>query len=376
MRLHASRRATGTVRRNAQALGRNIRVLIHEFGLTLGLFLLILGIGTWAFAVRYPDPSAVSDLRELDEVQLEPFEAFYAAFTLIFFQTDLVEFDKAPPEVRILFFAIPAAGLAFVGDGILRFGAALLNRDRRKETWLMAVASTYRDHIVVCGLGRIGYRVVKVLLQLGEDIIGIEHNLEGPFMDDIRQMNVPVLLGDARQREMLEQARVQEASAIVVCTEDDLTNLAVALEAREINPRIKVVMRMFDSQLAEKVRHGFKIHTAFSTSALAAPVFAAAATRAQIDYSFYVDDALMNVGRATVHPGSALEGRAITEAEREIDVSIILHKRSENTDLHPAPDVTLRAGDCLVVFASLQALKRLHALSGGPCETPEEEMTI
>jgi voltage-gated potassium channel len=363
-----------TVRRNAQALGRNIRVLIQEFGLTLSLFLLILGIGTWAFAVRYPAPSAISDLRELEEAQLDPFEAFYATFTLIFFQTDLVEFDKAPPEVRILFFAIPAAGLAFVGNGILRFGKALLDRDKRKETWLMAVASTYRDHIVICGLGRIGYRVVNVLLRLGEDVIGIERNLESPFREEIRQMNVPVLLGDARQREILEQARVREASAIVVCTEDDLTNLAVALEARELNPGIKVVMRMFDSQLAEKVQHGFKIHTAFSTSALAAPVFAAAATRAQIDYSFYVDDDLMNVARATVHPGSALEGHTIAETERELDLSIILHKSLENTDLHPAPDVTLRAGDCLVVFASLKTLKHLHEVSGGPCETPEEEI--
>ena len=84
--------------------------------------------------------------------------------------------------------------------------------------------------------------------------------------------------------------------AIVVATQDELTNLDIALDARELNPGIKVVMRMFDAKLAEKVRRGFGIHTAFSTSALAAPVFAAAATRAQIDHSFYVDDVLMNIG--------------------------------------------------------------------------------
>jgi len=48
------------------------------------------------------------------------------------------------------------------------------------------------------------------------------------------------------------------------------------------------------------LKRGFGIHTAFSTSALTAPIFAAAATRAQIDYSFYVDDVLLNVARATV----------------------------------------------------------------------------
>ena len=48
------------------------------------------------------------------------------------------------------------------------------------------------------------------------------------------------------------------------------TNLDIALQARELNPGIKVVLRMFDPDLARRVESGFGIHTAFSTSALAA----------------------------------------------------------------------------------------------------------
>jgi len=86
---------------------------------------------------------------------------------------------------------------------------------------------------------------------------------------------------------MLEKAQVKRASAIVACTADDLTNLAVALEAREFNPDMKVVLRMFDADLAARVQNGVQIHAAFSTTALAAPSFAAAATRAPIDQPFY-----------------------------------------------------------------------------------------
>jgi Trk K+ transport system NAD-binding subunit len=268
------------------------------------------------------------------------------------------------PGLQLLFFVMPVVGLGVVADGVVRFGVALFNRRERKEAWQVAIASTYRDHIVVCGLGRIGYRVVKELLNLGEEVVGVERDAEGPFLEEIRQMKVPVLLGDARQREMLEQARVREASAIVVCTEDDLTNLDIALDARELNPTIKVVLRMFDAQLAEKVKRGFGIHTAFSTSALAAPVFAAAATRAQIDQSFYVDDVLMNVARATVQAGSALEGYSIAQAEKELDVTVVMHRSADSLDPHPAPEVTLRAGDCLVVLASLESLARLREMSG------------
>ena len=347
-------------RRNLRALWRDTRVLIRQFRVSLLAFVTLLCGGTLALRFFYIYPDTGQGLSWA--------AALHATFMFIFAET-ILPFPKTL-GLQILFFVIPPIGLAVVADGVLRFGTALFNRRKRKEAWQVAIVSTYRDHIIVCGLGRIGYRVVKVLLRLGEDIVGIERNTEGPFLEEIHQMNVPVLLGDARQREMLEKARVMEASAIVICTEDDLTNLDIALDARELNPGIKVVLRMFDAQLAEKVQRGFGIHTAFSTSALAAPVFAAAATRAQIDYSFYVDNVLMNVARTTIRPGSALEGHTIAQTERELDLSVILHKGLEGLDMHPTPDAILCAGDHLVVFASLGALTRLHKMSGEPCSTP------
>jgi voltage-gated potassium channel len=341
--------------RNLGAFWRDVRVLVGQFRVSLFIFATLLSTGTLLLRFFYTYPNSSEGISWA--------RALHATFMFIFAETILPLPDE--PGVQILFFLIPPVGLAVVADGVLRFGVALFNIRERKEAWQMAIASTYRDHVIVCGLGRIGYRVVNTLLRMGEEVIGVEHNTGCQFLKEIHQMKVPVLLGDARQREMLEQARVGEASAIVVCTEVDLTNLAIALEAREINPGIKVVMRMFDAQLAEKVRSGFGIHTAFSTSALAAPVFAAAATRAQIDHSFYVDDILMNVARATVHPDSALEGRTIAEIEKELDISVILYKGLDTLDMHPSPDIVLHADDYLMVFASLEALSRLHEMSGG-----------
>jgi voltage-gated potassium channel len=340
-----------------QALWRDTRVLIRQFRLSLFAFTMLLVGGTLALRLFYIVPGTGQRLTWA--------EASHATFKLIFLET-VLPFPRAR-GLQLLFIVIPLIGLAVAADGVLRFGVALFNRRERKEAWQVAIASTYHDHIVVCGLGKVGYRVVKELLRLGEGVVGIEHDPERPFLEEIRQMNVPVLLGDARQREMLEKAHVREASAIVACTQDDLTNLDIALDARELNPGIKVVMRMFDGQLAQRVQRGFGIHTAFSTSALAAPIFAAAATRAQIDYSFYVDDVLLNVARTVIQAGSALEGRTIAQVEKELDITIILHKGSNGLDLHPAPDITLRAGDCLVVFASLGNLARVREMSG---ETP------
>jgi len=341
-------------RRYLRALWRDTRVLVRQFRVSLLLFSVLLSAGTLSLRVFYLYPAT--------GLPISWAEALHAAFKLIFLET-ILPFPSAP-GLQFMFIATPLVGLAVVADGVVRFSVALFNRRERKEAWQVAIASTFRDHIVVCGLGRIGYRVVSELLNLGEQVIGIERNTEGSFLEKIRQMNMPVLLGDARQREMLESAQVQQASAIVVCTQDDLTNLDIALDARDLNPDIKVVLRMFDEQLAEKIKRGFGIHTTFSTSALAAPIFAAAATRAQIDYSFYVDDVLMNTARVTVQAGSALEGRTIAWLEKELDVTVILHKGVDTFDPHPAPDAMLRAGDRLVIFASLESLARLRETSG------------
>ncbi len=341
-------------RRYLKALWRDTRVLVRQSRTSLLIFSVLLSVGTLSLHAlyRYPDTGQ----------PLGWAESLHAALKLIFLET-VLPFPDGPLLLQILFTVVPFVGLAVVADSILRFGVALFNRRERKEAWQVAVASTYRDHVVVCGLGKVGYRVVKELLRLGEEVVGIEKAGQSPFLAKLDQLGVPVLRGDARQREMLEKAGVRVASAIVACTQDDLTNLDIALDARELQPGIKVVMRMFDARLAERVRRGFGIHTAFSTSALAAPVFAAAATRAQIDHSFYVDDVLMNTARVTVRGGSALDGRTIAAVEELLNISIVMYKGAGGLDLHPAGGIVLHAGDYLVVFATLESLARLREMN-------------
>ena len=56
---------------------------------------------------------------------------------------------------------VPILGLGVIAEGVIRFGVMLFNKQVRKGEWQVAVASTFRNHIVVCWLGRVGYRVVK-----------------------------------------------------------------------------------------------------------------------------------------------------------------------------------------------------------------------
>ena len=120
---------------------------------------------------------------------------------------------------------------------------------------------------------------------------------------------------------------------------------------------------MFDADLAARVERGFGIHTVFSTASLAAPAFAAAAARAHVEYSFYVDDQLLHVARVAVAPGSPLAGKTIEQVERQHDLTIVLHGRPDEKHLHPRSDEALSAGDTVVVVASLEVLGRLGLVS-------------
>jgi Trk K+ transport system NAD-binding subunit len=111
------------------------------------------------------------------------------------------------------------------------------------------------------------------------------------------------------------------------------------------------------------VEKGFGIHTAFSTSALAAPIFAAAAMRVDVQYSFYVGEALLNLSQVVIRPGSQLIGWPLEKLEAELDLSVVCYQGIEGADLHPRPDLGLDAGDEILVLASLDTLQRLHDLN-------------
>jgi len=332
---------------------RDARVLFQESRKALAAFGAILLGGALIFHFLYTYPGTQNR---------PPFgEALYATFALIFFQTLL----PLPKQwyLQILFYLIPIAGLAAVADGVLRFSTALVNKEARGQKWQVAMASTYSDHVIVCRLGKVGFRVTQELLKFGRDVVGIDVNLEGRFVEKAKGLDIPVIIADARRTESLVTAGVERADVIIPCTDDDLANLDIALDARELNPSIKVVMRLFDPDLARRVEKGFGIHTAFSTSALAAPIFAAAAMRVDVKHSFYVGEALLNLSQVVIRPGSQLIGWPLEKLEAELDLSVVCYQGIEGADLHPRPDLPLDAGDEILALASLGMLKRLHELN-------------
>ena len=324
------------------------------FGFLLIAFVVIVILAVVDLRWNYVDP-------ETQKRGLDFFAALYAVFALLVFETPLPLPDAW--ITRLVFFAVPISGILVLGQGLVRLGSTLFDRD----AWSKAMASTYHDHTIVCGLGKVSSRVIRWILDLDEEVIVIDDNPDNRFVEEMRSWGVPVIIGDATRPDILRDVGIETAESIVPCTSDDLVNLAIALEARKIVPGLKVVLRMADTQMADNVRDGFDIHTTFSIPELSAPSFAAAATKAPLDHAFAFgsgeERSLLTITNFTLVPASTLIGYTIGQLEDEFDVAVIAHRTNGKFHLHPHDDMVLSAGDHFAVSASIESLNRLAALT-------------
>jgi voltage-gated potassium channel len=284
--------------------------------------------------------------------------ALYITYCLLFME-HLIEF----PDhwlLQVFYFLLPPFGLVVILDGIARFGYHLLGREGSGFEWVRAMAKTYRDHVVLCGLGRVGLRILEQLIQLGEDVIVLERKSDNANIAFAKKHGVPVLVGSGREEGIMENLNVAKAKSIILATDDDLANLEMAMDARQVNPSICVVLRMFDQELASKVRESFDIDLAFSTAAQAAPLFATSSSDRSIINSFYVGDQLLVVAKLRVSPDSELAGKRIREFGPEHRIFVLSQTRREQETHFPPGENELRPGDELVIQTVPATLKRLH----------------
>ena len=126
-----------------------------------------------------------------------------------------------------------------------------------------------RDHVIVCGLGRLGYFIVEGLMQRGERVIVVERSEDAATIAHFRSLGVDVYVGDARLPRVLQDVGVMHAKALYSVINNDFTNLEIGLNARSFEPDLRLVLRIFDDAMSACVREQLDIHLTFSMTAIA-----------------------------------------------------------------------------------------------------------
>jgi len=296
-------------------------------------------------------------------------EALYAIFTQLFFQPS----EPLPhsPMARTLFWLSPVVGAVLLAEGLLKIGAELLSVEARQRLWVRVVSERLTDHIVVCGLGHVGFRVVGELRALGEGIVAIEIKNTDSFVETVKGMGIPVFVADVRRDEVLLAAGIARAKAVICATDQDLVNLEVAIDAKRMNPNIRVVMRMFDQRLASKVGGALDVDRTFSTSALSATLVALQATQKGIRAAYRLEDGTTRV-TAELLIGKGFGGSTVDEIEKKVKARVISVRRDGRTAFSDVRASTkLAAGDAVVVDTKVDALQGLReALSAAFHDPP------
>jgi Trk K+ transport system NAD-binding subunit len=163
-------------------------------------------------------------------------------------------------------------------------------------------------HIIVCGLGNVGFRVAEELIRQGERVVAIERRRDNPFISTARRLGVAVIVADAGVPEVLRQAHAAHARALVAATDQELVNLEVALLVREINPHQRLIVRLTDPHLAQTLRQAANVRLAMSIPELAAPAFVAAVFGERVRSLFQVEGVVIVVVDMVVQPNDPLSG--------------------------------------------------------------------
>ena len=292
-----------------------------------------------------------------------PQDGLYRTVSVISTGSDLHGEDQ-PKWAKVFLSILKLAGAALVAG----FTAILTNYLIRARLGGAFEVRRVPDggHVVVCGLGNVGYRCVEELTGLGERVVVIDRMNDNAFIATCRRKGVPTFVGDATVMEVLRHARVDTAKAVIAATESDLANLEIALLVRELNPAQRVVVRLADPQFADAVRESADIQYAASVPTLAAPAFAAAL------FGDRVQTLITAVGRALVvvevvvqADDACLNGPSLRAAV--VDYRL-LPVALNGIDPATVPDRRLKPGDRLIAVAELPDLERLLRREPAPRE--------
>jgi Trk K+ transport system NAD-binding subunit len=285
----------------------------------------------------------------------------YGMYTQIFFEPT-AQLPRAP-IARLIFWLTPLIGAGVILRGVVRGGAVLVDAEQRHLLWVKIMSEKMDQHVVVCGLGHVGIRVVESLKRLGMPVVAIEKNKHDSFAATVEELGFPVLYGDARRDALLLEAGVERARAIVCATDDDLANLEVALDAKKANPKIRVVMRMFDQRIAGKMRSALELDATFSTSALGGALVALQATEPGVRGVYHLDDGSMRVDMEIPTP-PGWWGRVVAECEDAVDGRIVGVRKKGGALLRARHDTTLAEGDVVTLDLPVENVAKLRAVRG------------
>ncbi len=225
-----------------------------------------------------------------------------------------------------------------------------------------------QHHVIVCGYGRVGKSAVRSLQDSQRDVVVLEKG--EVVIAELLKTSVPFLEGDATQDDVLQQAGIERASGLIVCTGDDSVNLFIVLSARALNSDLHIVARSIDADNEHKMRLA-GANRVVSPHSIGGTHMANIMVRPHVTDFFDVvtlDGGIeLWVEELTIAPESALVGKKVGEVDirRKTGVTIIaVVHHGNNAAQMPTSETELNVDDELIVLGTREQLIEMEKLTG------------
>ena len=263
--------------------------------------------------------------------------------------SDVLETD-APDWLRLYDIGVLVLGVAALALVIALLTDAIVST--RLALALGGLPRRLRGHAIVCGLGTVGYRIGSELLAAGIDVCGVDIGDE-ERLARARSAGIAAAIGNGAQAGTLRSLGVQEAAYLFCVTDDDVANLEAALVARAENPGLRIVLRLFDTDLAGRVERVARLGPSRSVADLAAPAFAAAALGRDVTDAIRTRDGLLLVARM-----GELD-TTVGSIERDGALRVLSRERAGEVHWAPGDDERLEPDDVVTVVGTQLGLAQL-----------------
>ena len=229
--------------------------------------------------------------------------------------------------------------------------------EERKRRQMLKQAAQLRDHVIICGWGRVGRGTWGELSARGIDSVIVES--ESDRADAAEAAGALVIRGDATHNDVLELAGIHSAQALIAVVADDSDNLVIALSVKALSPNLRVICRATELESERKLRLA-GADAVVAPQAVGAERLALLAIQPELAQIFDVvvggSAVEFHVEELDIEPECAVDGKTIRESNlRQESGALILAvegPKRKRLVVNPGPDVTLSAGDRLVVVGT------------------------
>jgi CPA2 family monovalent cation:H+ antiporter-2 len=248
----------------------------------------------------------------------------------------------------------------------------------------------HREHVILCGFGRVGQNVARVLESQGFEYIALD--LDPARIRAARQAGDPVMYGDSSDEEILAKVGLETASAVVISFSDPGTSIGILHSIRRLRPKVPVLVRtqddarikdLQDAGATDVVPETFEASLMLVSHVLMllhVPVPRVVRTLGEIRRDRYavlrnivprgdrrpVDEQQEHreeLKSVVIPPGAWAVGRTLQDVRgRGMEVTFTGVRRQGILGREPAGDTVLRDGDIVVIYGQPEDLERAESV--------------